>query len=553
MAVGDARAPVRVVGVRWLASGGGIARVAVVTDDEVTGSATQAARPRPVAAMAQTSSRLSDSDASRGRAIAGFGVLLGVFGAFAGIAVDGDPLARSILLIGMLAIGVTNTIVFLTIRRLMRFGLPLPIMWNVSMLGVLAALPFSGVFSGVLAALILVVHLCSLGQSRGAAIAAYAIAALGHAMLTALIGAGVVEDRGVMPVPDVGAVGLVVLEVTLQMGLAVAFAIGRWSRRTTQRAFAELERAARASGQREALDEARDLARALRAGKLGRHSERSFGRYVVGEVIGRGAMGEVYEARPSGDGKPVAIKILHDGIAADPQRLIRFHREAAALGAIESRHVVKVFEIGSEPAPYIVMERLHGSDLAEVLRERPTLETPEVLRLVEDLAHGLDEVRRRGIVHRDLKPQNAFRLAATGRWKILDFGVVAFAGSSGTLTGDRIVGTPAYMAPEQVIGGPIEHTTDVYGLAAIAYRCLTGRPPFGGVDINQLLYKVAHERPARPSLFAPLSRRIDAVLALGLARRAADRFPTAIAFSEAIAAAVLSGEAPPEPSDAWAR
>jgi serine/threonine-protein kinase len=504
---------------------------------------------------APTVKALSVSDVRRSRTVAGIGAVLCAGGALTSLFVDGDPTARMILLVGLSVVALTNGWLFWLVRDARRLGdRGLMLMWTSSALGVLSAVPFVGMVSGIVAALLLVIVLVSLGQSRPAALSAYLAIAIGYAVLVALTLIGVIPDRGIVPMPMQDGIALpIVGAVGLQLLFAAAFLIVRWSRRNTLAAFAELERSARAVAQREALDEARDLARVLRAGRLGRFSERVLGSYRVGEIIGRGAMGEVYEAhRESGGGDPVAIKVMHEQAASDPARLARFRREATAIGALDSPHVVRILEVSEQPVPYLVMERLRGTDLAAVLRERPTLTTAELIRLVDDVARGLEDVRRAGLVHRDLKPQNVFLMETTRRWKILDFGIAKLAGSDGTLTGDRIVGTPGYMAPEQVSGGAITHATDVYGLAALTYRCTTGRPPFSGAGIEALLFQVAHARPRRPSALANVERGVDAVLAIGLARRAEDRFPTASAFAHALSTALTGGAVPPEPPNAWA-
>ena len=504
------------------------------------------------ASAAPTVQALSGSDVRRSRMVAGVGVVLPTFGAIASLFVDGDRTAHVVLVAGLAVVAITNAWLFLVVRDPRRIGnRGLVAVWTSSALGVLSAVPFVGAFSGITAALLLVIVLVSVGQSRPAATTAYAVVAVGHLGLATLIVTGTIHDPGIVPMPDLGVVPPLVGALGVQLLFAAAFLIVRWSRQTTLAAFAELERAARAIGHREALDEVRELARVLHAGRLGRFSERQLGGYRVGEIIGRGAMGEVYEAQRDGDA-PVAIKVLHEQAAADPSRLARFRREATAIAAIDSAHVVRILEIGDQPVPYLVMERLRGTDLAAILRERPTLGAAELIRLIEDVARGLDDVHRAGLVHRDVKPQNVFLVEATRRWKILDFGVAKLAGTDGTLTGDRIVGTPAYMAPEQVVGGDIGPATDVYGLAALTYRCVTGRPPFGGASIDQLLYQVAHDRPRRPRARARVTRGVETVLAIGLARRPGDRFPTATAFADALAAALFGGdELPGEAPDVW--
>ncbi|HEU4727361.1 MAG TPA: serine/threonine-protein kinase, partial [Kofleriaceae bacterium] len=156
--------------------------------------------------------------------------------------------------------------------------------------------------------------------------------------------------------------------------------------------------------------------------------------------------------------------------------------------------------------------------------------------------------RLAGVVHRDLKPHNLFHHDGA-TWKILDFGVSKVMDSEGTLTGDGIVGTPQYMAPEQASGGHVTHLADVYALGAIAYRCLTGRSPFKGRELAELVYQVVHVPPVRPSSLGRVSPLIEDVLAIAMAKDARRRFPSAQAFAQAFIRArrgqAVAAEPPP--------
>jgi serine/threonine-protein kinase len=489
--------------------------------------------------VAQTAiATLSRSDSSRSRTTAGLGALLAGFAAVFSLLIPGDRTGRIIMMSGLSMVALTNGWVYFVVREPTKLRTWLVVVWTSSAIGTLSLLPFCGVLSGGLIAPMLVVSLASLGQSRGGSIATCITVVVGHATLMVFVASGVLPDRGRMPMPELSSLELVLVEVGIAGVVVVAFAIGLWSRRNTMQAFAELERRARAEGQQEVLGEVRDLVRAIGVNRLGRYSDQRLGRFHVGAVLGRGAMGEVYEATADNGGPPVALKVLHEEASADPQRLARFEREARAILAIDSRHVVSLLEVGAEPVPYLAMERLYGDDLAALLRERRTLAADVLLAMVDDVARGLEAARRAGVIHRDIKPSNLFQDRTSGLWKVLDFGVSRLAGGGGTLTGDRVVGTPGYMAPEQVTGEPITHATDVYGLAAVVYRCLTGRPPHAAENINELLYRVAHTRPRRPSSLANVSAAVDSVLGVGLARRASDRHASTTAFAEALRAAL---------------
>jgi serine/threonine-protein kinase len=215
---------------------------------------------------------------------------------------------------------------------------------------------------------------------------------------------------------------------------------------------------------------------------------------------------------------------------------MRFLRELRTAAAIRSPNIVEVLEVGEQPVPYLVMEKLEGNTLAEILRGRRNLTPAEVVDLVRQVGNGITAAGAAGIIHRDLKPQNVF--LDRGTWKILDFGIARAIDHGDTLTAGHIVGTPSYMAPEQASGGTVDHTADLYALAAIAFRAITGQPPYPPGEIAETLYKVVHTAPPRPSsLTSSLPPEVDLVLAIGLAKRAADRFATATEFSTALAQA----------------
>jgi serine/threonine-protein kinase len=223
----------------------------------------------------------------------------------------------------------------------------------------------------------------------------------------------------------------------------------------------------------------------------------------------------------------------------------RFLREAEIAARLDCPHVVRVLEVGttSGEIPFLAMERLRGEDLANQLRRQRRLPLPEARVLADHIAAGLEAARAANIVHRDLKPHNVF-FAEVGtdhrRWKILDFGV-SKAGGHGTLTQGHVIGTPAYMAPEQARGEDVDHRADVYSLAAILYRAITGHPAFSGKDVPTTLYDVVYRVPTQPSLLAPLSTDVDRVLALGLAKERTERFGNAGELAAWFAAAVRDG------------
>jgi serine/threonine-protein kinase len=192
---------------------------------------------------------------------------------------------------------------------------------------------------------------------------------------------------------------------------------------------------------------------------------------------------------------------------------------------------VRVLEINTTTGkiPFLAMERLRGNDLAHQLRRHRKLQLAQAKQFADEVSIGLEAAREAGIVHRDLKPHNVFHAEAPSGarvWKILDFGV-SKSGGSGTLTKGHVIGTPAYMAPEQARGEDVDHRADVYSLAAILYRSVTGHPSFTGKDVPSMLYDVVYRVPTQPSVLTALPGDMDRVLAIGLAKNPVDRFATA--------------------------
>ena len=179
------------------------------------------------------------------------------------------------------------------------------------------------------------------------------------------------------------------------------------------------------------------------------------------------------------------------------------------------------------------MERLRGKTLGELLRAGP-FTGPKLGALVTAIAEVIDRAHAAGIVHRDLKPHNLF-LTDEGTWKVLDFGVALLGETAGTLTRGAAVGTPAYMAPEQARGEPVDHRADLYALGAVIYRCLTGRVPFVARDTPALLYAVVHILPLRPSAFGPISSHVEAFLQIALAKARDARFASGAELAAAFA------------------
>jgi serine/threonine-protein kinase len=460
----------------------------------------------------------------------------------------GDPVARNILYAGLGTAFVVFTATLYRIRHDSSYRVALIVPFTVTFIGAaFTAVYYFGIFSAAPSVLVLGLYFFSLGASPRATIFNYALAASLQLALTLLVTQGVIADRGIIQGDGLSTFQMYLYQGLVEMMYLCAFLIGRGSRLLTLDAIAKLERAVRSVSQREALllEARQDLDRAMRIGGPGRWTDQQFGPFVLGTLLGRGGMGEVYEARHIDSGAEAAVKLLQLHMTAETAYVARFVRETEAARSIRSPHVVRVLEVGRTESgvTYLAMERLHGHDLSHHLRKRHYIGIARVIELVRQVGAGLEAARDAGIVHRDIKPQNLFRARVEkGRiWKILDFGVSKLAHSDGTLTKGQVVGTPGYMAPEQARSQEVDHRADLYSLGAIAYRALTGHPPFSGKDLPTTLYDVAYKMPTRPSTHRPsLTAHLDLVLAIAIAKKPEDRFESATELADALDAASVA-------------
>lgn len=254
--------------------------------------------------------------------------------------------------------------------------------------------------------------------------------------------------------------------------------------------------------------------------------------YALGELLGRGGAGEVYAAQRLSDDQRLAVKVLHGHLLTSDTALRRFQREARLAQRLPPGTTAAVFDIGHDPdvdLHYLAMERLQGEDLAAYLRRRGLLGLPELLPIARRVAAALDAGHALGVLHRDLKPQNIFLLHRQGEShappavRLLDFGMgKALGDGETTLTQDgAVLGTIAYMAPEQALGTPdaVGPAADRFSLAGVLYRCLTGRPPFQSGELVSAIHEILHVEPLPVSAFRQdLHPDVDAVLVLGLAK-----------------------------------
>ena len=421
------------------------------------------------------------------------------------------------------------------------------VLYLLAIISMFVGVYFWGVFSPATTVIVMELFFVGVQRHSRVALTLYLTCALFQGVLSGLVIFDVVPDHGIMQGGPITTMEAIAGQGLVQVVYLITYLMARATRREIQRSTIDLHRAVEAVFQREVLlDEARQqLDQAIRVGGAGRLTGQPLGSFQLGAIIGRGAMGEVYEAVHVDTGRPAAIKVLHPLIASSEELLTRFLREAQAVVALQSPHIVRLLEVctPANPTAYYAMERLRGMDLGEKLRATPRLPLAEVVTLVEHVAQGLDVARAAGIVHRDIKPQNLMLASVAGRdhvWKILDFGVSHLSEHGGTLTHGQLVGTPMYMAPEQAKGEPVDHRADVYGLCAVAYRALTGQPPHPVREVTSILYHVVNIDPRPPSDFVDVPQEVDRVMAIGMAKDRAQRFATALEFAAALRTAARS-------------
>lgn len=265
------------------------------------------------------------------------------------------------------------------------------------------------------------------------------------------------------------------------------------------------------------------------------------GDFRILREVGKGGMGVVYEAEQQSLQRRVALKVLPSAVALDPQRLLRFHIEAATAAMLDHPNIVPIYEVGQwktngtdSPLPYFSMKLIEGGNLAQKLVGEPWPPW-EAARFVEILSHAVGHAHRHGVIHRDLKPANIL-VTAEGAPLIADFGLAKHLDRAGpTLTSQTILGTPLYMAPEQAAGqmklvGP---HTDVHALGAILYELLIGRPPFRGATTLETLEQVRSLEPVPPTRLQPkVPRDLEAVCLKCLQKEPAQRYANGQALAE---------------------
>jgi tRNA A-37 threonylcarbamoyl transferase component Bud32 len=277
-------------------------------------------------------------------------------------------------------------------------------------------------------------------------------------------------------------------------------------------------------------------------------------RYEIEQPLGRGGMAQVFRATDRVLGRPVAVKVLDRKYKDDAKFVTRFRREAQSAAGINHPNVVSVYDTGSEDGlHYIVMEYVDGDTLADLLQREGPLTAGRAVSIAEPVARALEAAHEKGMVHRDVKPGNIM-VDSSGTVKVVDFGIARAAADDTLTQTGTVLGTAAYLSPEQAQGETVDARSDVYSLGCVLYEMTTGRPPFTADSTLAVAYKHVREDPVPPSRLNPdVPPELDAVVMTALAKDPAARYPSGGAMREALSAAATGempaavGVAPTEP------
>jgi serine/threonine protein kinase len=276
-------------------------------------------------------------------------------------------------------------------------------------------------------------------------------------------------------------------------------------------------------------------------------------RYVLGDQVGRGGHGVVFRATDLQTNTPVAIKVLNQNTAGDPEYAVRLWREAQSLAALLGSNVVKVFGFGTDPwgSVYMVMELLEGETFEEHLAGMELfgdrISAYALLTTLDPVVRALHMAHAKGIIHRDVKPGNIFLLdpESGGGVRLMDFGLAKIQGAEQLTRAGMVAGSPSYIAPELWSEDGYDHRIDVYSLGAVVFRALSGRPPFLGATTVELYIKATSaERPRLSPERPDLPQEIDAWVARALAIRSDDRYPYVTTMWNDLIRIIMRGSTP---------
>ncbi len=271
------------------------------------------------------------------------------------------------------------------------------------------------------------------------------------------------------------------------------------------------------------------------------------GKYRIIDLVGEGAMGVVYKAEDSVLGRTVAIKVMNDSIARQEDLRKRFLHEAQAAASLQHPNVVCIYDLGEQDGHlFIAMEFVDGVDLERLIELGEPMSLQARLDIIIDVLTGLAFAHKRGIVHRDIKPAN-IRIGEDGRAKIMDFGVAHLASSSMTRTGS-FLGTPSYMAPEQITEGKTTPATDIFAVGGVLYQLLAQMKPFDAPTLQNLFFKIITEKPRPVSELMPgLPPALDRIVMKAMAKEPSGRYSSAIEMANDLSTvrAKLSGPSYP--------
>ncbi|MFD6157887.1 protein kinase [Nocardia sp. NPDC060256] len=276
-----------------------------------------------------------------------------------------------------------------------------------------------------------------------------------------------------------------------------------------------------------------------------------FGPYELRSLLGKGGMGEVYEAYDTVKDRVVAVKLLHEELAGDPAYQVRFRRESQAAARVAEPHIVPIHDWGViDGVLFIDMQLVPGVDLRTLLRTEGPLSPVRAVGIIEQIASALDAAHAGGLVHRDVKPANILVTAADYAY-LADFGIAHTEGDSAVTVVGMAVGSYIYMAPERFDVAQVTGRADIYSLSCVLHECLTGASPFPAASMNVLIRSHMSDPPPRPSAQqAGIPAGLDAVISRGMAKNPADRWPTAAALALAARAALTSAPSTGAPSAA---